>query len=128
MSNIPDELQYAETHEWVRSEDDGSVTVGISDHAQEQLGDLVYVELPDVGRVVEQGEEVAVVESVKAASDSYSPLSGEIIEINESLGDAPETVNSDPYVDGWFFRLQPAEPGELESLLDSEHYSESIEE
>ena len=126
MSNVPDELRYAETHEWVRTETDGSVTVGISDHAQEQLGDLVYVELPDAGRVVAQGEEIAVVESVKAASDVYSPLSGEVTEVNEALADTPETVNSEPYVDGWLFKLKPSDPGELESLLDAEHYAESI--
>ena len=124
MSNIPDELSYAETHEWVRTEDDGSITVGISDHAQEQLGDLVYVELPDVGRVVAQAEEVAVVESVKAASDIYSPVSGEVIEVNEVLADTPETVNADPYVDGWLFKLNPSDSSELDSLLDSDRYAE----
>ena len=124
MSNIPDELSYAETHEWVRTEDDGSVTVGISDHAQEQLGDLVYVELPDVGRIVAQAAEVAVVESVKAASDIYSPLSGEVVEVNESLADAPETVNVEPYVDGWLFKLKPSDPSEIESLLDAGRYAE----
>jgi glycine cleavage system H protein len=128
MSSIADEFSYAETHEWVRTEDDGTVTIGISDHAQEQLGDLVYVELPDVGRVVAQAEEVAVVESVKAASDIYSPLSGEVVEVNETLADIPETVNADPYVDGWLFRLQPSDLAEMDSLLDAERYAEATAE
>ena len=120
MSTVPDELRYTKTHEWVRMEDDGSVTIGLSDHAQEQLGDLVYVELPDVGRQLSPGEEVAVVESVKAASDIYAPISGEVTEANDVLADSPETVNADPYGDGWLFRIEPTDEKELDELLDAE--------
>jgi glycine cleavage system H protein len=122
MSQAPEGLKFAKSHEWVRVEDDGSVTVGISDHAQDALGDVVFVELPDSGRDVSAGDEVAVVESVKAASDIYAPVSGTVIAVNEALADAPETVNSSPYGDGWFFRLQPADAGEIEALLDAEAY------
>ncbi|RMD80357.1 MAG: glycine cleavage system protein GcvH [Gammaproteobacteria bacterium] len=123
---IPEELRYTRTHEWVRQEEDGSLTVGITDHAQALLGDLVYVELPEPGREVEAGEACAVVESVKAASDVYAPVSGEVSEVNEELADAPERVNEDPYGAGWMFRLRPADPAELEGLLDAAAYAELI--
>ncbi len=122
MSDIPAELKYTKSHEWVRHEDDGVVTVGITDHAQEQLGDMVYVELPEVGGHVESGEACAVVESVKAASDVYAPVSGEVVEINEQLTDSPELVNKDPYGEGWLIRIQPADPAQLDALLDAEAY------
>ncbi len=122
MSHTPTELKYASSHEWARLEDDGSVTVGISDHAQEALGDVVFVELPDVGTTLAAGGDAGVVESVKAASDVYAPISGEVIAINEQLEDSPETVNSDPYTDGWFYRLQPSDVAELENLLSPEDY------
>ena len=122
MSDIPSDLKYAATHEWARLEEDGTVTVGISDHAQDALGDVVYVELPELEQVIAAGDEAGVVESVKAASDVYAPISGTICAINEALEDAPETVNSDAYTDGWFFKMQPADIGELEELLDAEGY------
>lgn len=122
MSNTPNELKYAESHEWARLEEDGSVTIGISDHAQEALGDVVFVELPEIGAVLAVGQEAGVVESVKAASDIYAPVSGEVIAINEALIDAPETVNESPYDDGWFFKIQPEEVGELDNLLSAEEY------
>ncbi len=128
MSDVPSELKYATSHEWVRLEDDGSVTVGISDHAQGLLGDIVFVELPEADMDVGSGDEVAVVESVKAASDIYAPLSGTIVEINESLSDTPEIINSDPYNDGWIFRMMPAEEGELDNLLDAAAYNDEIAE
>lgn len=124
MSNTPDYLRYAATHEWARDEGDGTVLVGISDHAQESLGDVVYVELPEVGKTVAAGEEVSVVESVKAASDIYAPVSGEIVAVNELLEDSPDTVNESPYEDGWFFRIKMSDPSELESLLDAEGYQQ----
>ncbi len=124
MSENPEELKYVETHEWVREDGDGTVIVGITDYAQGALGDVVYVELPEVGSEVEMGDEVAVVESVKAASDIYAPLSGTITEVNESLEGNPELVNTDPYRDGWFFRLKLRDVEELSSLMDSESYSE----
>ena len=127
MSDIPSDLKYAATHEWARLEEDGTVTVGISDHAQDALGDVVYVELPELEQVIAAGDEAGVVESVKAASDVYAPISGTICAINESLEDAPETVNSDAYTDGWFFKMQPADIGELEELLDAEGYGEVCE-
>ena len=122
MSTTPSNLKYAATHEWARDEGDGTVTVGISDHAQESLGDVVYVEQPEVGSSVTGGEEAGVVESVKAASDIYSPVSGEVIAINETLVDEPETVNDSPYDDGWFFKVKPEEVGELDNLLSAEEY------
>lgn len=128
MSELPGELKYAASHEWARLESDGTVVVGITDHAQDALGDVVYVELPEVGASVDQGSEVAVVESVKAASDIYSPVSGEVVEINGALEDEPETVNSSPYADGWFFRVKPSDLSELEGLMDAEGYAESIDE
>ncbi len=123
MSNIPQELRYTPSHEWVRLEEDGSVTVGISHHAQDALGDLVFVETPEAGAAVGAGEACAVVESVKAASDVYAPLAGEIIEGNAELADTPELVNDDPYGAGWLFRLQPADSGALEGLLDAAAYA-----
>jgi glycine cleavage system H protein len=123
MSLVLPELRYARSHEWARVEDDGTVTVGISDHAQEALGDVVFVELPEPGAELAAGDEAGVVESVKAASDIYAPISGRVIAVNETLEDTPETVNSDPYQDGWFFRLQPQDVSEVESgLLDAEGY------
>ena len=123
MSNIPDDLKYASTHEWISVNEDGLVTVGISDHAQEALGDIVFVELPEAGASVNSKEEVAVVESVKAASDIYSPLTGEVVEINESLLDSPETVNASPYELGWFFKIRMENEAELDDLMNSESYS-----
>jgi glycine cleavage system H protein len=122
MSNIPVELKYAKSHEWARVNDDGSVTVGISDTAQDQLGDMVFIEVPEVGQTVTAVEACAVVESVKAASDVYAPLGGEIVEVNENLADSPETVNNDAYGEGWIFRLEPADAGELAALMDAEAY------
>ena len=124
MSENPEELKYVETHEWVREDGDRTVIVGITDYAQSALGDVVYVELPEVDSEVEMGDEVAVVESVKAASDIYAPLSGTITEVNESLEGNPELVNTDPYRDGWFLRLKLRDVEELSSLMDSESYSE----
>lgn len=124
MSDIPKDLKYAASHEWSRLEVDGTVTVGITDHAQEALGDVVFVELPEVGDRFDALGEIAVVESVKAASDIYAPVSGKVIAINEALEDSPETVNQDPYGDGWFFRLQPDDAGELAGLLDAQAYAE----
>src|SRR5690606_40192645 len=121
MSKLPAELRYAASHEWARLEADGSVTVGISDHAQEALGDVVFVELPDVGKQLAAGQEAGVVESVKAASDIYAPVSGEVIAVNEALADAPELVNEDPY-GNWFFKLKPSNPSELAALLDAGGY------
>ena len=128
MSNIPSELKYAPSHEWVRNEGDGTYTVGISQHAQELLGDMVFVELPEVGDEVYAGEDCAVAESVKAASDIYAPISGEIVAINEELEDAPETVNNDAYGDGWLFRIKASEESELDNLLDAEGYAHTIDE
>ena len=127
MSNIPVELKYAKSHEWARINDDGSVTVGISDTAQDQLGDMVFVELPEPGMSYEQGDACAVVESVKAASDVYAPLTGEVIESNSALEDSPELVNTDPYGDGWLFRMQLADPAQLEGLLDPSSYADQAE-
>ena len=127
MSETPQNLKYATSHEWVRLEADGSVTVGISDHAQDALGDVVFVELPEPGAVLAAGAEAAVVESVKAASDVYAPVGGEVIEVNPALEDAPETINADAYGEGWFFRLNPADISELESLLDAAAYQQLIE-
>jgi len=127
MSNVPSDLKYISSHEWVRLEDDGTVTIGITDHAQELLGDVVYVELPDIDSEVALEDEIAVVESVKAASDIYAPLSGTIIEVNEDLEDAPEIINSSPYDDGWMFKMQPSELSELDGLIDAETYQNEIE-
>lgn len=128
MSNIPSDLKYLSSHEWARLEDDGeTVTVGITDYAQEMLGDVVFVELPEVGAEISAGDEVGVVESVKAASDIFSPVSGEVIAINEALEESPELVNSDPYNDGWFFKVRIKDKSELQSLLDAEGYEEVCE-
>lgn len=127
MSNFPDDLKYATSHEWARVNEDGVATIGISYHAQDALGDIVFVELPEVGAMVIAKEEIAVVESVKAASDIYSPLSGEVLEINEELVESPETVNSQPYDGGWFFKVKLSDEAELDDLLDAEAYSEHCE-
>lgn len=128
MSNIPTDLRYASTHEWVRPEGDGVFTVGISEHAQGLLGDMVFVELPDVGDTVSTGDDVAVAESVKAASDVYAPISGEVVGVNEDLEDSPELVNSDPYGDGWLFKIKADDAEEVEGLLDADGYENSIDE
>jgi glycine cleavage system H protein len=128
MSNIPSELKYATSHEWVRNEGDGVVTVGITEHAQGLLGDMVFVELPDVGDQISTGDDVAVAESVKAASDIYAPISGEVVEVNEDLEDSPELVNSDAFGDGWMFKVKLDDAAELEALLDAEGYENSIDE
>ena len=127
MSNIPAELRYAATHEWVRPEGNGVYTVGITEHAQELLGDMVFLDLPDTGDDVAMGDDVAVAESVKAASDVYAPITGEVLEVNEDLEDSPELVNSDPYGDGWLFKVKAEDESEVESLLDADGYAESIE-
>ena len=126
MSDIPEELKYTKTHEWVRRESDDTVTVGITDHAQNLLGDMVYVETPEVGTNYGEGDDCAVVESVKAASDVYCPISGEVIEVNETLADAPEIINKDPFGDGWLFKLQPEDVEHLEELLDAEAYTKLV--
>lgn len=128
MSNIPSELRYATSHEWVRNEGDGTVTIGITEHAQELLGDMVFVELPEVGENVSTGDDVAVAESVKAASDIYAPVSGEVIAVNEDLEDSPELVNSDAFGDGWMFKIKLDDASEVEALLDAEGYANSIDE
>ncbi|MDX1677287.1 glycine cleavage system protein GcvH [Arsukibacterium sp.] len=128
MSSIPTELKYASSHEWVRNDGDGIFTVGITEHAQELLGDMVFVELPEVGDAVTQGDDCAVAESVKAASDIYAPLSGEVVEVNEALADSPEQVNASPYTDGWMFKIKASDETELNSLLDAAGYKSSIDE
>ncbi len=128
MSDIPDHLKYTRDHEWISETDDGTAIVGITDHAQQALGDLVFVELPEMRRDVETGDVCAVVESVKAASDVYSPVAGTIAEVNIALDDSPELVNSDPYGEGWLFRLTPASPVELAELLDAEAYGRVLAE
>ena len=125
MSSIPEKLRYASSHEWMRAESDGTFTVGISDFAQEQLGDLVFLEVPEVGRKVDAGEACAVVESVKAASDVYSPVAGEIVAANEGLSDALEQVNKDPY-NAWLFRIKPANAADVDKLMDAAAYAKSI--
>ena len=126
MSDTPNELRYASSHEWSRQEEDGSITVGITNHAQDALGDVVFVELPEVGRQLAAGDECAVVESVKAASDIYAPVSGEVIAINEALADSPELVNDDPYGAAWFFKIRPSDASELDKLLDADGYLASL--
>lgn len=128
MSDFPAEVKYLATHEWARLEEDGSVTVGISDHAQNALGDVVYVELPEQDQQISAGDEAGVVESVKAASDIYSPVSGTVVATNPALEDEPEKVNQDPFGEGWFFRVEPNDIGELEDMLDAEAYQEACEE
>lgn len=127
MSESPENLKYLSSHEWVKLEDDGTVTVGISDHAQDLLGDIVFVELPEVGQRLGAEEEAAVVESVKAASDIFSPIGGEVTEINEKLLEAPDLINGSPYEDGWFFKMQPDDLESLNTLLSSEEYTNSQE-
>jgi glycine cleavage system H protein len=126
MSEVPADLKYTKSHEWVRANADGSVTVGITAHAQDQLGDMVYVEAPEAGRSLDAGEACAVVESVKAASDVYAPIAGEVVEGNAALADAPETVNNDPFGAGWILRLTPADAGALAGLLDAAAYQELL--
>ncbi|EAS47988.1 glycine cleavage system H protein [marine gamma proteobacterium HTCC2207] len=128
MSEFPAELKYASSHEWTRLESDGSVVVGITDHAQDALGDVVYIELPEVGAHVDAGAEVAVIESVKAASDIYSPVTGDVTEINPALEDEPEAVNSSPYGDGWLFRVMPSDAASMGDLMDADAYAASVEE
>ena len=127
MSEIPGDLKFQKSHEWVRVEDDGIARVGISDHAQGQLGDLVYVELPELGAMAQAGSGIAVVESVKAASDIYSPVSGEIVEINEALADRPEVINEDPFGEGWIFAVRMENRGELDGLMGADEYAETME-
>ncbi len=127
MSELPGDLRYTDEHEWLRQEEDGTVTIGITDHAQSALGDLVYVELPEVGQEVEAGGEMAVVESVKAASDVYAPVGGEVVAVNEDLADDPEKVNADPYGDGWIVRLQPAGDSETMSPDDYQAFLDQLE-
>ncbi len=128
MSEIPENLRYSREHEWVRSEDDGSLVLGITDHAQEALGELVYVELPESGQILAQGDACAVVESVKAASDVYAPVSGQVSEVNLALEHTPELVNGSPYEDGWLIRLQPSDPAQWTEMLDSEAYTRFLAE
>jgi glycine cleavage system H protein len=123
MSNIPSELKFLVSHEWVRIEADGTATVGITDHAQDLLGDVVFVELPEVGTELTAGDEAGVVESVKAASDIFSPVGGEVLAINETLEESPDLVNSDPYEDGWFYKVKLADESDLDALLDAEAYA-----
>ena len=127
MSEIPGDLKFLKSHEWARVEGNGRVTVGISDHAQGLLGDLVYVELPNVGDSVESGNAVAVVESVKAASDVYSPVSGKVVEVNSALSDKPETINEDAYGEGWIFVVEASEPDQVKELLSPDDYAQLLE-
>lgn len=127
MSNLPTELKYSASHEWVRTNDDGTVTVGITDHAQEALGDLVFVELPEEGGALSAGEQCAVVESVKAASDIYAPIDGEVVAVNAALEDEPELVNSDPFDGGWLFQIKPSNPEQLADMLDADGYLASLD-
>jgi len=127
MSETPEDIYYAESHEWARLEEDGRITVGITDFAQDALGDIVYIELPQIGQSLQASVEAGIVESVKAASDIYAPVSGVVTAVNRSLEDAPENVNLDAYGDGWFFELEPSDVGELEDLLDYVAYREAAE-
>jgi len=127
MSEIPSELKYSKEHEWLRTEEDGTVTIGITDHAQELLGDMVFIELPELEDTVSVGDETGVVESVKAASDVYAPISGEIVAINEDLEDSPENVNNEPYESGWLYRMTVATDADFDDLLTSDEYAELIE-
>ena len=126
MNDLPGDLMYTSEHEWLRREEDGSVTVGITDHAQSALGDLVYVELPEVDQELESGGDMAVVESVKAASDVYAPVAGELTAFNEKLTEEPELVNQNPYTDGWLIKLRLTDPSELDELLDAEAYAQFL--
>jgi len=121
------DIKFRDTHEWARLEDDGTVTVGISDHAQSSLGDLVYVELPAVDTMVSSGQESAVVESVKAASDIYSPLSGKVVAVNDALAETPELINDAPYGEGWLYRIAPDNPAELDNMLDEAAYTATLD-
>ena len=123
MSNVPNDLKYTRSHEWVRRRGDGSVEIGITDHAQHALGDLVFVEVPQAGRALGAGDAAAVVESVKAASDVYAPIAGEVLEGNAALGDKPELINEDPYGQGWMMRLKPAKGSDVDGLLDAAAYT-----
>ena len=127
-TKIPSDLKYAKSHEWAKRQPDGTVVIGITDHAQSALGDLVFVEVPKAGRKVSAGEACAVVESVKAASDVYAPISGEVVDANATLANAPETLNQDPYGKGWMFRLKPSHAGELDQLLDAKGYEKVVAE
>ena len=127
MSNVPAELKYSKDHEWLRKETDGTYTVGITEHAQELLGDMVFVDLPEVGATVAAGDDCAVAESVKAASDIYAPISGEIVAVNETLGDAPEQVNSEPYGEGWIFKIKASDEAEVDALLSATEYEALLE-
>ena len=127
MSNVPAGLKYSKSHEWVKDNGDGTVTIGITEHAQELLGDMVFVEVPESGKTFSAGDDCAVVESVKAASDVYSPVSGEVIEGNEALADAPETINSDAFGEGWIFKLKLSDAGELDGLLDADAYQALVD-
>ncbi len=128
MSDLPGDLLYTKEHEWLRKEEDGSVTVGITDHAQAALGDLVYVELPEIDQEVELNGEMAVVESVKAASDVYAPIAGTVVAVNDALADDPETINSDPYGEGWIVRLQPVDDADESDLMSPDAYQELLDE
>lgn len=127
MSKVLEELKYTKTHEWVRRDEDGILTVGITDHAQDLLGDMVFIELPEAGANYGTGDDCAVVESVKAASDIYCPVAGEIVAINEALTESPQKVNEDPFDTAWLFKIKPEDPGEMDELLDSEAYAELAE-
>jgi glycine cleavage system H protein len=127
MNEIPGDLKFLKSHEWARMEDSGRVTIGISEHAQGLLGDLVYVELPSIGDTVKQGNACAVVESVKAASDVYSPVSGTVVAVNDALGDKPETINEDAYGEGWIFAVKPDDASEMDDMLDPDDYATMIE-
>ncbi|ATO31660.1 Glycine cleavage system H protein [Dickeya dianthicola] len=128
MSNVPAELKYTSSHEWVMAEGNGVYSVGITEHAQELLGDMVFIDLPEVGSTVNAGDDCAVAESVKAASDIYAPISGEVVEVNDELEGAPELVNSAPYAEGWLFRIKASDEDELNELLDAEGYQALLEE
>ena len=128
MNGIPENLRYSGNHEWVREEDDGTIVIGVTDHAQQALGELVFVELPESGQAIVAGDAFAVVESVKAASDVYAPLGGEVQAVNEALADTPELINTSPYEDGWLVRLQPTDPMQAEQLMDSDAYQQLLAE
>jgi glycine cleavage system H protein len=127
MSNLPSELRYTSSHEWLRPEGDDLYTIGITEHAQQLLGDMVFVDLPDVGDQANAGDDIAVVESVKAASDVYAPITGEVVAVNEDLEDSPELVNSDAFGDGWLFQIKASDPTEIAALLDAEAYQNTLE-
>ncbi len=127
MSNIPTELRYTSSHEWIKREEDGTLTIGITDHAQKLLGDLVYVEVPEEGVQFGEGDDCAVVESVKAASDVYCPVTGEVVASNEALADTPELLNTDPYGEGWLFRMRPDDETAFDNLMDADAYAELVE-